>query len=89
MPRAINRPISRDAVLFLAGVVIVILTLIAMVTMAGKATFPIIGACIASPIVLVRGFAYLKIRQMRDGLIQVASGTVILILMLSRMVGVL
>ena len=89
MPRAINRPISRDAVLFLAGLVIVILTLIAMVTMAGKATFPIIGACIASPIVLARGFANLKIGQIQDGLIQIASGTVILILMLSRMVGAL
>ena len=89
MPHYVNRPISRDAALFIAGLVIVILTLIATVTMTGKASFPIIGACIASPIVLVRGFAYLKIGQMQDGLIQVVSGTVILILMLSRMVGAL
>jgi len=84
-----NATISQKAITIMILLALTIVALLTAAVVSGKDTLPVIGACIAGPIVTLHGYAYLKTRETRKGILKMLSGIVILSVMGARMAGVI
>tara|TARA_Y100001968_G_scaffold311844_1_gene334355 strand:+ start:199 stop:465 length:267 start_codon:yes stop_codon:yes gene_type:complete len=81
--------LSQTAIAILIGLAITIFILISIALIAGQDSPGAIGACMAGPIITLRGYAYTRTGETRKGYAQMAAGTAILVVLAARIAGYL
>lgn len=81
--------LSKAAIAILIGLAITIFILITIALIAGQDSPGTIAACMAGPIITLRGYAYTRTGETRKGYAQMAAGSAVLAVLAARIAGYL